>query len=382
MQIAPRIFSRLFIALLLTGLPSTIHAQVGGNETNHQIVSLAKQGDFAGALKIATATEKKASRPQLWENRVRILQDAASGKVAGPLAAVFLEVDHGIRVKLTKEKVSQGLKRLSAVIKQKPDYAPFRSARGSLYMLRGETSKALIDINHAIKLAPNRARYYNARANANSRRSPKSALTDYAKALTLSPKWPHAILANRGSLYSRTKRTTEALKDFQDSISKREINPGAYYDRGNLYSRQKRFDKAITDYNKALKHDPNFLQAYTNRGVANRRIGKNDAAIADHTKALALNPKHLTALMGRAFAYSAKGQGEAALKDIRLANKLRPNSARLLMTHAMVASRAGKPAEEVEALKNLLRALPPGQNRRKQQTSQRIKQLESRLENR
>ena len=370
------IVAALCIAL---ALPTAASAQLRTLEAKKDVYETALAGNFADALSMLSAFAAKDPRPQLWEAERRILRDTVSGQVTAEQANAFFEAGTELLLRAPKPNARAVRTKIDALVRMKPDYAPFQSFKGSALQALGRKAAAVTAFARAIELEPSEAWYHHNRALALGRRSIAKALAGYEEALALAPKWAFVFLSNRGRLHTSLRRYDAALADFAAAIEARKENADAYYNRGNLWARQKKLEKAISDYTQAIRYDPQFLQALTNRGVARRRLGRLAQSVEDHSAALEINPRHTTALMGRAFAYSGLKKRQLALEDIRRAAKLAPNNYRMHLSHAMMASRAGRIREEIAALKRVMRTAPPSQGRRKAATRRRIQQLERSL---
>lgn len=110
----------------------------------------------------------------------------------------------------------------------------------------------------------------------------------------LSEKDRAATFTNRGILYSQSGRGERALGDFSRAL---ELSPGlihALINRGNLFVRLKRFTEAMADYDQALFYSEgrNAL-VYFNRSLAQEQLGRKKAAREDLLKAVQLEPENI-----------------------------------------------------------------------------------------
>jgi tetratricopeptide (TPR) repeat protein len=112
----------------------------------------------------------------------------------------------------------------------------------------------------------------------------KKALSDYTKAIAISPQFANAY-NNRGLVYAKQKHWKKALSDYTKAIA---INPqyaNAYVGRGIVYAEQKQWQKAESDLNKAIAINPQLALAYYNRGVLYFRLGNKQKAISNFQQA-------------------------------------------------------------------------------------------------
>jgi tetratricopeptide (TPR) repeat protein len=110
----------------------------------------------------------------------------------------------------------------------------------------------------------------------------------------LSEKDRAATYTNRGILYGQSGRAERALGDFGRAL---ELSPGlihALINRGNLFVRLKRFTEAMADYDQALFYSEgrNAL-VYFNRSLAQEQLGRKKAAQEDLLKAVQLEPENI-----------------------------------------------------------------------------------------
>jgi tetratricopeptide (TPR) repeat protein len=95
--------------------------------------------------------------------------------------------------------------------------APAR--QGNEYLAKGQFDHAIAEYSRAIQMAPDAARYYNARAWAYLKAGkPTQGLPDVRKALELAPHDARA-LDTRGSIFEALGRREEAIRDFRRAIS-------------------------------------------------------------------------------------------------------------------------------------------------------------------
>jgi tetratricopeptide (TPR) repeat protein len=133
------------------------------------------------------------------------------------------------------------------------------------------------------------------------------------------------ICYNRGTIYSKSGKLTEAISDFNKAI---ELNPKdavAYNNRGNAYGKSGKLTEAILDFNKAIELNPKYDEAHNNRGNAYSDSGKLTEAISDYNKAIELNPKDAEAYGNRGLANAKLGKKEDAKTDLRKAMQLNPS---------------------------------------------------------
>ena len=165
-----------------------------------------------------------------------------------------------------KEDHSRALQDLNQAIRLRPDYALAYRNRGDTYRFRGRYDLALRDYNEAIRLDPNSAPAFRGRG-----------LTFHLKA-----SWDFEGLLNEEAYYKR------AVQDYEQAI---QLSPGVainYILAGDSYAQMRRYDVAVKFYDKAISLDPSFGVAYVARAIMFRKLRQTHRAIADYKAALRL----------------------------------------------------------------------------------------------
>ena len=143
-------------------------------------------------------------------------------------------------------------------------------------------------------------------------------------------------LAIRGYLLSRTKRTDDALNDYNNALQLDSLYLPAYINRGNLFIYLGNYPKALADYNTAIKLYPKKAEPYFNRGIAYDLSNKINSAINDYSQAITINPDFVQALKNRGIDYLVTREYSNALSDINHAVNLQPDDGSLYMIRAEI----------------------------------------------
>jgi tetratricopeptide (TPR) repeat protein len=204
-------------------------------------------------------------------------------------------------------------------IRLDPKYAVAYNNRGSAYQDKGDNDRAIADHDTAIRLDPTYAHAYRNRGMAYWAKGDNDrAIADYDQAIRLDPKYAVAY-NNRGSAYQDKGDNDRAIADHDTAIRLDPKYAHAYRNRGTAYRAKGDNDRAIADYDEAIRLDPKYAIAYNNRGVAYRNKGDNDRAIADHDRAILLDPYFTAAYTHRGLSYEKKGDPERARADFNAA---------------------------------------------------------------
>ena len=141
------------------------------------------------------------------------------------------------------------------------------------------------------------------------------ALDDIESAVKCSPDDPEAYHW-RGVLHAETGNVPEAIANFNKTL---ELNPHharAHQSRGITYVRLGDYSTAISDLEHAIELNPNDALSYLNCCFAYRSRRQYDKAIAVATKAIRRHPTNALAYAHRGMAYMYKGHYGRALNDI------------------------------------------------------------------
>lgn len=234
---------------------------------------------------------------------------------------------------------------------------------GQAHLSRGEAKSAVAELDEAIRLAPDQAAYYVARAQAHvANKQPEAALADLDKALSLDPKNLDALqmraerryanhdlqgaaadaaaasaLAPVGSgrarsmaaLYIRLDQPAAALPLLDDWIRLHDNDAmlGAALNercRARALSNQS-LDDALKDCRKAIKRDgpnPAYLDSL---GLVQLRLANYPESIKAYEQAVALIPDSAWPRYGLGLAKIRSGQTEAGNADLVAARALDPH---------------------------------------------------------
>ena len=113
------------------------------------------------------------------------------------------------------------------------------------------------------------------------------AVQELDEAIRLNPQDAQAY-HKRGVAYGNLGQQLKAIQDFDEAIS---LNPKLakfYGNRGVAYGKLGQPERAIEDYDEAISLDPNWAAAYHIRAITYTVLGKDDDAKEDVESAVAL----------------------------------------------------------------------------------------------
>jgi len=158
---------------------------------------------------------------------------------------------------------------------------------------------------------------------------------------------------NRANYYRDNKMYTEALADYNKTISMKDAQPQAYNSRARLF-----FDLAkgrdtlllaLADYNKAISYDSTDGEFLVNRGATYARLGDVEKAIENFNQGLKLKPDHAVGYLNRSIMYNATGKIDLAHEDITSYLKLNPYNADLWYEKGRALRLLERPKEAIQA---------------------------------
>jgi S1-C subfamily serine protease/regulator of sirC expression with transglutaminase-like and TPR domain len=212
----------------------------------------------------------------------------------------------------------QAIAAYTEAIRLQPDYASAYFARASARAVR-DPQGALEDYNQAIRLNPN---FYIAYVNRGSIHGGlgdyQAALTDYDQALRINPNLAFAYTwRGRSRLLLRDLRG--ALADFDQAIRLRPNLVVAYSMRALLRDFLKDYRGAMTDYDQIIRLNPIDANAYHKRGVCRLKLGDQQGALTDFDQSIRLNPDDVETYLSRNTARLALGDRQGAVADAQKA---------------------------------------------------------------
>ena len=154
-------------------------------------------------------------------------------------------------------------------------------AKDSLYNL------ALIDCDHAVKIAPNEPIAFEKRGLIYMMmKRDKEAMADAETLIKLQPVNAMGYYI-RGTIYARTQEPQKALDNFNQSLALKQFNDFVLDARGSLLVNSfQRYSEALKDFNLAISINPLNGRFYMNRSICYYKMGDIPHAKADAQTAI------------------------------------------------------------------------------------------------
>jgi tetratricopeptide (TPR) repeat protein len=223
------------------------------------------------------------AKHQTWDDAARNLNRALKRQPSDPRLQTALAL-----TELHTVGAEAALKRLQAVIRQNPDYAPalFNSASIQRYWLKNPAeARRLLDLYLA--KAPSGAPFA-------AQTLPDRA--DGREKLNYTP--------------PRTPDRAAADKIFQKALT---------------YHKQNDFDNAVKWYTKAIEADDTYEQAFYNLGLAFYSVNRIELAADAFANAIRINPAFTAARYNSALAEYRLGNSDTALRELEVVLSQQPS---------------------------------------------------------
>lgn len=198
---------------------------------------------------------------------------------------------------LNQGQIARALPDLNEAIRLNPNDARYYGNRAKVHVLKKEFDRAIADSDQSLRIDAGYANAYLIRGSAFYAKGDSArALADYSKAIQLGFNGSDAH-HNRAIVHVLNRKYDLAIADYTEAIRRRP-NADSYNNRGHAHASKNDLNRAIADFAAAINSDATYVLAYVNRGASYERLGRKSDAISDYRKALLLDPAHKDALSG------------------------------------------------------------------------------------
>lgn len=198
----------------------------------------------------------------------------------------------------------------SHLLRLYPKFEEAYTSRARTYVLRGDTTAALNDLETSLNMSPNQLNAWLMRADIFAQRheweSASDALDEVAK---LDPQLPGLYL-NRAYIRYNNDDYFGAMSDYNYTITLEPTNAAAIYNRALLRYEVRDFRNALADFSRVLELEPDNFHARYNRGLIELETGNYKAALKDFNVIASRYPRFYQA-------YYAIAQSLQRLGDVR-----------------------------------------------------------------
>ena len=277
------------------------------------------------------------------------IDDYTAGLRYAPEDRTFLNNKAIAEVQL--KKYDEAEKSFEKLIALHPNYYNGYMSRAQFYLEKGDTLKAVADIDKAISIDKYMSGAYAQRAIIKVLRDADydSALADMNEALRLDPK-EVSYYFNRARIKYHQDDLQGAMDDYDYILQLEPGNTMTHYNRGLLRMQVGERNKAITDFTEVIKAEPDNYFAIYNRALLYDMIGSYSKAAADFDVVLAQYPEFAAEFFARSEAKRKMGDLKGGEKDFMLALDLQKSTKYEEIDESAVASgttrQSGQAADE------------------------------------
>jgi protein O-mannosyl-transferase len=187
---------------------------------------------------------------------------------------------------------------------------------------------------------------------------------------TLFKRWidvtPNNYMAryNLANLYTREKRTDEAISNLTAAIEGEPNYAEARNNLGGIFLEQKHYDEALQQYRAAVRVHPEYLYYFNlANALADAASARHDTnqfaeAVAAYEQALKLNPGSSDARHNLGLTWQAQGRGGEAMAQFEEATRLDTNRADSWTQLAFLCAAQNRMPEAERAFRELIRLQP------------------------
>jgi Flp pilus assembly protein TadD len=177
-----------------------------------------------------------------------------------------------------------------------------------------------------------------------------AAFTEYQKSLEKDPLRSSARYKS-GMIFLDRGFPEDALREFDQIISKERGNASAYYGRARVNFSQKKMNPAKSDLREAIKLNDRLWQAHALLGVV-LDVEKNDTdAEKEYLKAIAIQPDSAAVYNDLGISRYVTGKFDKAADAFLKAFNLDPNNRRICNNLGLALYRLGNTEDALEAFK-------------------------------
>ena len=218
----------------------------------------------------------------------------------------------------------------SQLLKLYPNYDRGYLARAQLMLAKGDTLRALDDVNKCISLTKGLASAYVIRSQIemNHQKDYNAALADMNEAIKLEPHFAGYFI-NRAFMKYNLDDYFGAMADYDYALELDPTSVAAHFNRGLLNVEVSENDKAIKDFTYVLNSDPNNFLARYNRALLYAKTGQYDKAIPDYDAVLEKYPDFEAGLFARSECKRRMGDMAGGERDYNRSRELQKQKKRI-----------------------------------------------------
>lgn len=246
----------------------------------------------------------------------------------------------------------------STLLRIYPKYENGYLGRAQLHLAKGDTIKAIADIDTCLSLSRNISSAFVMRAQINMtyRKDYALALKDMDEAIKLEPNYAGYFI-NRAYMKYNLDDYFGAMADYDYAVGLEPTNVTAHFNRGLLLTEVSENNKAIDDFSYVLRSEPdNFLARY-NRALLYAKTGQYRHAISDYDIVLERYPNFEAGLFARSECKRKIGDMAGGERDYNRSRELYKQKKRITESSDADESQATEQVESESAVMNKFHTL-------------------------
>lgn len=246
----------------------------------------------------------------------------------------------------------------STLLRIYPKYENGYLGRAQLRLAKGDTIKAIADIDTCLSLSRNLSSAFVMRAQINMtyRKDYALALKDMDEAIKLEPNYAGYFI-NRAYMKYNLDDYFGAMSDYDYAVGLEPTNVTAHFNRGLLLTEVSENNKAIDDFSYVLRSEPdNFLARY-NRALLYSKTGQYRQAISDYDIVLERYPNFEAGLFARSECKRKIGDMAGGERDYNRSRELYKQKKRITESSDADEQEATEQVESESAVMNKFHTL-------------------------
>ena len=260
-----------------------------------------------------------------------------------------------------------GVRYLTNLINTYPNIVDYQIALSEIYLAHHNYSKAIETLEKAIVLNPEQKSAYMLLGEAYSKMvDDKSALNKALKAyLQVAIKDPFDVkpLFEVGLIYMKTKRYTDAIKQFGRVLRINESYPKAHFYQGTSYFFLGRSNQALASAKKEKQINPTLAEPYLLAGDIYMNIGLYNKAILEFQRAIKIRPQGARIYISLAKAYRFANNFDVAEKMITQAERLENGNPMIYKEQGAIYESRGEIQRAIAVYEQYLQISPNANDR-------------------
>ncbi|CAJ0845333.1 7357_t:CDS:2 [Entrophospora sp. SA101] len=221
-------------------------------------------------------------------------------------------------IKLKNHKES--LEHCTKLIQNKPNSCTYRCERAEIFLNLGEKSQALEDLDHVLKLKPDKSHALFLRGILLYRDFDKKnqAIDELRKALKIEPNNTLAFESHKicAEYFTQEKNNSEMIYHVNAGLLIKSQDPWLLNKQALIHYQRNEFSLAIGSLNIVLLAEPDNIDALHLRGDTYKKLSNYQKSLKDITKALDLSPTNPLLILKRAKLFKLLEKYEESLNDL------------------------------------------------------------------